>query len=1054
MQVSFKDADLYTRRYQRNNKRSGLKNLRCFPLCSDEHKLRGFCGRPVFLAVENPQQKRLRAFAEFVKLPTKSDEEPGLRIGEVVTTARIAENLRTKNEQFNPWLEGELEDGSVFANAAQVTFVINKAKRGWHYGWVANKHTCESEHVLRAYVLEEVSSGNFRVIASSDTPSFTLFCRRRQRQNLDRLPAQLKMQLELQDESKRSHKAVPKSIPVVKDRPLDLVSSPASPASASTPGLAPFDMKFPALMDFTVNPRVANSTFSDTPDELKPLKKRAARNNAPLSNSLYQNVNNSNSNSSLSSLSSLLGSHTGNLNKRMRLFDNDDILTGTDDFGLAGMDEGRDNDVLDGIVKYESSDIGDFAQSHMHQHPQQNNSHQHHHHHHHHHHSSPFENMHKSPAAPAPVRGHNCAASTCSCTCGNSNKQMQTNTANRSNNNNSGTGTGGLMVDMDALSKPIARKSNTGNNTNTKKNKSSSHLQHRSRTSQQQTHGSSGADHGFFAVPSSPVGVVVPPTTLEQRRTLLYHVLRSLLRLDIKSCTPLAHLAAENKGIHIGSDTNSVVSVDDFSKSISDCMDFFSSSSGTESDADDGTLLGSADRGSIGGDLASLDDFQPFDLDFSVLEHSSNETQGPLKFVDIMKDFSYFLIDEQDFTSTIKQALCGASLNCDSSSHSSLALSILLDLLCKFLMRYRISIDELYFLFKTQVWDPKDTSNGGANANTSKTHHISWSNAVASSADPMRPSAEAERSFNENIMHYTNTFKTMAATAAAAAARFNNAGSVSGASKHSSDETDDDDDDKTDASPRKDRLSPRSVYETDGQNPVYDSGASSVSSADGSLHRRRRKPSGAELLLSLSNELAFVPNQDPRNNFTGEYLRPPETLDVLESIREAMGVPFILRRMTRFMETYVKITHCPGAIDTECNAKLFSSGFQRYILDGKEHRWDVPPPLPMERPQTHATYVATLQDGCLCITVTYSRRKRMIRETRKSVCGTRLESEVRFQFREDINSPWVTKLFSRTCAIEKSVYEDRGFKDVARDADNDDPVSWLQNPCDFSMSLY
>mmetsp|Transcript_20379 Transcript_20379/g.40063 ORF Transcript_20379/g.40063 Transcript_20379/m.40063 type:complete len:899 (+) Transcript_20379:876-3572(+) len=898
MNAAFVDAHLYTRRYQRNNKRSGLKNLRCFPLCSDEHKLRGFCGRPVYIEVDNPEHKRLRVFGEFVKLPNKGDAEPGLHIGDIVNKTQLTENMRTKTEQFNPWLEGESEDGAINSESNHARFVINKAKRGWHYGWVANKHTCESEHVLRAYVLEEVTASSLRVIMTHDTPSFTLFCRRRQRQNLDRLPAQLKMQLELQDESKRLHKAIPKSIPVAKDRPLELIS--------------------PVLSMEKMTMLTAKQQQQQIPYGGILPKKRSSDGMMGTTNGLIPPP-----------------PSTLRIIKRARTTEEDPLFT--DDYDISVIGPDPDN-VFDNMIKCEDPGM-----------------------------------PHDVPSVPSPVMGNNHSS--------------------------------GLMLDMDALTKPIARSNNRPT-----------------------------SGHGLPAAPGSPVGVVVPPTTLEQRRTLLYHVLRSLLRLDIKSCVPLGQLAAENNNILLGNDAASVASVDDFSKSISDCMDFFSSNSSSMSDdADGSTLQGSADYGSIGGDLASLNDFQPFDLDFSVLDHAEAESGSSLKFVDIMKDFAYFLIDEQDFTSTIKSALCGASLDCDSSSHSSLALSILLDLLCKFLMRYRISIDELYFLFKTQVWDFKDGANNGTAVNN-KGMSLSWNGAAA---DPMRPSAEAERSFNANIMHYTNTFKTMAATAARTAQR---SASVNG-NRHQQ--------------KYGEHQSPRSVFDLDNTaaNSPYGNNTPRTDIFGPMMPPIGPKDCGAEMLLSLSNQLAFVPNQDPRNDFTGEYIRPPETLNVLESIREAMGVPFILRRMVRHMETYVKITHCPGAIDTQSYAKLFSSGFQRYILDGKEHRWDVPPPLPMERPQTHATYIATLKDGCLAICIKYSKRKRLIRESRKSPCGTRLDSVVRFQFRDDTNSPWITKLCSKTCAIEKSMYEDRESVG-AKESAGDDLVSWLPTPCEFSMSLY
>ena len=45
MQATFEEPELFQARYQRNNKRGGLKNLRCFPTCAAMHREVSFFGR-------------------------------------------------------------------------------------------------------------------------------------------------------------------------------------------------------------------------------------------------------------------------------------------------------------------------------------------------------------------------------------------------------------------------------------------------------------------------------------------------------------------------------------------------------------------------------------------------------------------------------------------------------------------------------------------------------------------------------------------------------------------------------------------------------------------------------------------------------------------------------------------------------------------------------------------------------------------------------------------------------------------------------------------------
>ena len=49
--IAFEHLEIFSTRYQRNNKRGGIKNMRCFPTCGDLHRERGFCGRSVGVLV-------------------------------------------------------------------------------------------------------------------------------------------------------------------------------------------------------------------------------------------------------------------------------------------------------------------------------------------------------------------------------------------------------------------------------------------------------------------------------------------------------------------------------------------------------------------------------------------------------------------------------------------------------------------------------------------------------------------------------------------------------------------------------------------------------------------------------------------------------------------------------------------------------------------------------------------------------------------------------------------------------------------------------------------
>ena len=181
--MAFYNTDKWQLRYQRNNKQNGLKNIRCFPYCSDPHRLSGFCGHSlVFLLGEllpsNATRTNFLAYGEFTLKDSKTIHQ-----GDVITREIALSNQRRNGDDlFKPWFPGDVE-------LIDRQIIFNKQKKGWHYSWISNKHTSESEHVFRVYLFNRTDS-NLTCLGTYDSPAFTIFCRRRDKSGVARLPPQ------------------------------------------------------------------------------------------------------------------------------------------------------------------------------------------------------------------------------------------------------------------------------------------------------------------------------------------------------------------------------------------------------------------------------------------------------------------------------------------------------------------------------------------------------------------------------------------------------------------------------------------------------------------------------------------------------------------------------------------------------------------------------------------------------------------------------------------------------------------------------------------------
>ncbi|KAH9259346.1 hypothetical protein BASA81_002389 [Batrachochytrium salamandrivorans] len=184
IRCDFPDTGKYHAKYQRNNKRTGLKNLRCFPFCGpeDKHHENGFCGGAVkvnvFSASPSPhyQVDRLVAFGEFTQ-----NAHGGLARfppGSMFSQHDVNKILRSDGEHLNPLFESSSND-SAFPHFRQFSF--ESQKKGWHYDWKGNKYTSDLPHCFTVYVAVPMDDalGHFHCLGVFSSPEFTMFCRRR-----------------------------------------------------------------------------------------------------------------------------------------------------------------------------------------------------------------------------------------------------------------------------------------------------------------------------------------------------------------------------------------------------------------------------------------------------------------------------------------------------------------------------------------------------------------------------------------------------------------------------------------------------------------------------------------------------------------------------------------------------------------------------------------------------------------------------------------------------------------------------------------------------------
>merc|ERR1712195_65873 len=164
--------------YIRNNKRGGLKNLRCFPKCLTKgHNRNGFCGRPVKVEL----QISVSAF-------TRSQFETYEAIDIMKQTKTKEDNSRPLYKSI-PTTVSSSSSSSTGGGRGVIEFNFNPTS--WHYGWRRSKHMKDSAHVFRIFVFVVSPDRNLlKCIGITETSWFTLASSKRAKQDETKLKKQ------------------------------------------------------------------------------------------------------------------------------------------------------------------------------------------------------------------------------------------------------------------------------------------------------------------------------------------------------------------------------------------------------------------------------------------------------------------------------------------------------------------------------------------------------------------------------------------------------------------------------------------------------------------------------------------------------------------------------------------------------------------------------------------------------------------------------------------------------------------------------------------------
>lgn len=258
-----KNFQLFQPRYQRNNKKGGQKNLRCFPCCRNgRHVSSGFCGDSirVHVAVSRTTESggvkicpiqttrpAVLAFARFLNLEGTFDMSvsgPEVFPGQTIDKTDVLAWVRDKEHPLNPLFPGILRGAAMETSTQSTIFEFNAECKAWHYGWTAPRGQglsgSDAQHVLEILFMKPMGSYMYCLERLRSDP-FSIYSSRRA-SNATIKPEATPFESDLGAERgivKRKRAQVHEYSP---RQPLLIPSSPAptiSSVSSSSPGVSP-----------------------------------------------------------------------------------------------------------------------------------------------------------------------------------------------------------------------------------------------------------------------------------------------------------------------------------------------------------------------------------------------------------------------------------------------------------------------------------------------------------------------------------------------------------------------------------------------------------------------------------------------------------------------------------------------------------------------------------------------------------------------------------------------------------------------------------------------
>merc|ERR1712166_641599 len=184
--------------YVRNNKRGGLKNLRCFPRCLDKgHNRNGFCGRPLNVELQiSAREFRKSQFVAYGRFTLADPTGQGSHNGSIISQFQTYKSLdimnmtKTKHDNSMPLYKGTPSTNTTGKSHGAIVFRFNPTS--WHYGWRSSKHMKDSPHVFRVFCfILSPDRKLLKCVAVTETSWFTLASSKRAKSTKDELAKQL-----------------------------------------------------------------------------------------------------------------------------------------------------------------------------------------------------------------------------------------------------------------------------------------------------------------------------------------------------------------------------------------------------------------------------------------------------------------------------------------------------------------------------------------------------------------------------------------------------------------------------------------------------------------------------------------------------------------------------------------------------------------------------------------------------------------------------------------------------------------------------------------------